>query len=156
MNLGKPDDIGVRSFMYPSLNCETSAIVIGARIALAFHSAFNLPELNVNSLFVFIRQWCILTQNYWVFGLCPSFRILETTNRFGNWICFRPPARWEIHHWISDWGLLSTLILSPIIPIIITGDWSSLLIFGPSHAFYMPCSFHSIRFDHPNDVLWRL
>jgi hypothetical protein len=28
------------------------------------------------------------TQNYCIFGLYPSFRILKTRDRFGNWICF--------------------------------------------------------------------
>jgi hypothetical protein len=34
-------------------------------------------------------------QDYWVFGLCPSSGILRnrTTQRFGNWICFRPQVR---------------------------------------------------------------
>jgi hypothetical protein len=32
-------------------------------------------------------------QNYWVFGLRPSFGILETRKQhFGNWFCFRPQA----------------------------------------------------------------
>jgi hypothetical protein len=37
------------------------------------------------------------TQNYWVFGLFPSSGILGTrkTQRFGNWICFRPQVRGE-------------------------------------------------------------
>jgi hypothetical protein len=37
------------------------------------------------------------TQNYWVFGLCPSSDILKNykTQRFGNWICFRPEVRGE-------------------------------------------------------------
>jgi hypothetical protein len=32
------------------------------------------------------------SQNYWVFGLCPSSGTIEIykTQRFGNWICFRP------------------------------------------------------------------
>jgi hypothetical protein len=34
------------------------------------------------------------TQRYWVFGFCPSSRFFlnnnEKTQRFGNWICFRP------------------------------------------------------------------
>jgi hypothetical protein len=34
-------------------------------------------------------------QNYWVFGLCPSSGILETSKHFGNWICFRPQVRVE-------------------------------------------------------------
>jgi hypothetical protein len=33
-------------------------------------------------------------QRYWVFGLCPSSGFFlnnnEKTQRFGNWICFRP------------------------------------------------------------------
>jgi hypothetical protein len=37
------------------------------------------------------------TQNYWVFGLCPSSGIPETREQlFGNWICFRPHVRGEI------------------------------------------------------------
>jgi hypothetical protein len=33
-------------------------------------------------------------QDYWVFGLCPSSGILENrTQRFANWICFRPQVR---------------------------------------------------------------
>jgi hypothetical protein len=35
------------------------------------------------------------TQNYQVFGLCPSSRILETRKRFGNWVRFRPQVRGE-------------------------------------------------------------
>jgi hypothetical protein len=36
------------------------------------------------------------TQNYWVFGLRPSFGILETRKQhFGNWFCFRPEVRGE-------------------------------------------------------------
>jgi hypothetical protein len=34
-------------------------------------------------------------QDYWIFGLCPSSFILKT-QRFGNWICFRPQVRGEI------------------------------------------------------------
>jgi hypothetical protein len=35
------------------------------------------------------------TQSYWIFGLCPSsdFEITKKTQRFGNWICFRPQVR---------------------------------------------------------------
>jgi hypothetical protein len=56
------------------------------------------------------------TQNYWVFGLCPLSGILETikTQRFGNWICFRPQVRGETPNLLgpleranlrsSDWG----------------------------------------------------
>jgi hypothetical protein len=34
------------------------------------------------------------TQNYWVFGLCPSSGFLEIRKqRFGSWICFRPQVR---------------------------------------------------------------
>jgi hypothetical protein len=37
-----------------------------------------------------------ITQDYWVFGLCPSSGILETRKQiFGNGICFRPLVRWE-------------------------------------------------------------
>jgi hypothetical protein len=38
-----------------------------------------------------------IIQNYWVSGLCPSSGLLETskTQRFGNWICFRPQVREE-------------------------------------------------------------
>jgi hypothetical protein len=36
-------------------------------------------------------------QRYWVFGLCPSSGFFlnknEKTQRFGNWICFRPQVR---------------------------------------------------------------
>jgi hypothetical protein len=36
------------------------------------------------------------TQNYWVFGLCPSSCIPETRKqRFGNWMCFLPQVRKE-------------------------------------------------------------
>jgi hypothetical protein len=37
------------------------------------------------------------TQNYWVFGLCPSSVILKNyrTQRFGNWIYFLPQVREE-------------------------------------------------------------
>jgi hypothetical protein len=36
------------------------------------------------------------TQNYWVFGLCPSSGIPEKRKqRFGNWICFRPQVKGE-------------------------------------------------------------
>jgi hypothetical protein len=36
-----------------------------------------------------------VVQDYWVFGLCPSSGILKTrrTQRFWNWICFRPEVR---------------------------------------------------------------
>jgi hypothetical protein len=37
------------------------------------------------------------TQRYWVFELCPSSGFSlnnnEKTQRFGNWICFRPQVR---------------------------------------------------------------
>jgi hypothetical protein len=35
------------------------------------------------------------TENYWVFGLCPSSGILKTrkTQGFGNWTCFLPQVR---------------------------------------------------------------
>jgi hypothetical protein len=35
------------------------------------------------------------TQDYWVFGLCPSSGILRNlrTQRFGNWICFHLQVR---------------------------------------------------------------
>jgi hypothetical protein len=45
-------------------------------------------------------KWWLLvaayeTQNYWVFGLCPTFDILNNyrTQHFGNRICFRPQVR---------------------------------------------------------------
>jgi hypothetical protein len=38
-----------------------------------------------------------ISQKYWVFGLCPSSGFFlntnEKTQRFGNWICFRPQVR---------------------------------------------------------------
>jgi hypothetical protein len=34
-----------------------------------------------------------ITWNYWVFGPGPSSGILKT-QRFGNWICFRPQVGW--------------------------------------------------------------
>jgi hypothetical protein len=51
------------------------------------------------------------TQNYWVSGLCPSSRILNTRKQsFGNWICFRPQTSAllgpletaSLNHWCSD------------------------------------------------------
>jgi hypothetical protein len=38
---------------------------------------------------------CTSTENHWVCGLCPSSGILNKlkTQRFGNWICFRPQVR---------------------------------------------------------------
>jgi hypothetical protein len=37
-----------------------------------------------------------ITQRHWVFGLCPSSGFFlnnnEKTQRFGNWICFRPQS----------------------------------------------------------------
>jgi hypothetical protein len=38
---------------------------------------------------------CPIIQGYWVFGLRPSSGILKNrrTQRFGNWICFRPQVR---------------------------------------------------------------
>jgi hypothetical protein len=38
------------------------------------------------------------TRNYWVSGLCPSSGILrrnQETQRFENWICFRPQVAGE-------------------------------------------------------------
>jgi hypothetical protein len=37
------------------------------------------------------------TQNQWVYELCPSFGIINNygTQRFGNWVCFRPQVRGE-------------------------------------------------------------
>jgi hypothetical protein len=39
------------------------------------------------------------TQIYWVFGFCPSSGILKNlrSQPFGNWVCFRPQVREEIH-----------------------------------------------------------
>jgi hypothetical protein len=54
------------------------------------------------------------TQNYWDLGLRTSSGILETRERFGNWICFRPKVREQaptllgplerdnLNHWVSD------------------------------------------------------
>jgi hypothetical protein len=50
------------------------------------------------------------TQKYWVFGLCPSSGYFLNNNgktqRFGNWICFRPQLglleRANLDHWTTD------------------------------------------------------
>jgi hypothetical protein len=35
-------------------------------------------------------------QNYWVFGVCPSFgKKNYRTKLFGKWICFRPQVKGE-------------------------------------------------------------
>jgi hypothetical protein len=56
------------------------------------------------------------SQNYQVFGLCPSSSVLKNlrTQRFGNWICFRPQVggktpsqlgtleRANLNHWTTQ------------------------------------------------------
>jgi hypothetical protein len=42
-------------------------------------------------------------QDYWVLGLCPSSGILKNrTQRFGNWICFRPQVRGQETYPVSE------------------------------------------------------
>jgi hypothetical protein len=42
----------------------------------------------------FFRLTRKVTQNHWVYGLCPSFGILNNKKtRFGNWICFQFQVR---------------------------------------------------------------
>jgi hypothetical protein len=46
---------------------------------------------------LFVELSHTINQDYWVSGLCPSSGILNNrrTQRFGNWICFRPQVRWQ-------------------------------------------------------------
>jgi hypothetical protein len=56
---------------------------------------FRLNILNYNfSGYYRVLTMVYNTQRYWVFGLCPSsgFKLLKS-QRFGNWICFRPQVR---------------------------------------------------------------
>jgi hypothetical protein len=71
---------------------------------------------------------CNNTQNFWVFGLCPSSGILETRNqRFGNCICFRPQVRGKtptlldpleranLNHWTTLIKVKVKVILRPTV-----------------------------------------
>jgi hypothetical protein len=57
-------------------------------------TAGTLASRVQNPLKLWIRYMSFFFKNYLVFGLRPSFGILETRKQgFGNWICFRPQYR---------------------------------------------------------------
>jgi hypothetical protein len=67
------------------------------------HSSEQQYSLNVffPSIFWRVLTMVCKTQDYWVFGLCPSFGILKNRG-FGNWICFCSTGKSQKNPLIPD------------------------------------------------------
>jgi hypothetical protein len=87
-------------FLTDYLRIETSSTFNNFNIWKQIHHP-ETPVAMYRQVLIYLafRKCEHITQNYWVFTLCPSSDMLRNNKkqRFGNWMCFHPQVRGREH-----------------------------------------------------------